>query len=206
MSILRNILIGFPLLLCTAGSAQEETTNRPVAFGFSVGMDYGALQLDPTSAETRTIDGAGFRMGTLFEFRMDEAWSILSHQELSFNSTRVEQMNGSDVQRSYKVYPALLDISAQASRGWLCGTNRISMMLGPMLRIPANSSTNEDFMSPISRTDVAVDFGVGFEQAVSDFHIAWELRYAHGLRDLFDPAQQGDLRFSTLIFNICFKG
>lgn len=205
MNIVRTTTFGLLALLFTTCAAQEDTTAHRVTFGFSLGANYAMVDLRAPSSQAQGIHGWGFRMGTLTEWLLNPAWSIISRAELGFNPTRVDLRDAGEVTGSYKVYPALLDISVQAAHGWTTGIRRIYVMAGPMLRVPANSSMNEDFMSPISRADAAIDVGIGREKRLPKFRVAWELRYAHGLRDLLEPGQEGDLHFRTLMLSLCFK-
>ncbi len=196
------LLLSLAVLPC---SAQQDTTTSSIAFGFSLGTNYALLDINTAAGQARSVNGAGFRMGTLTEWQLNNTWSLSNQVELSFNPTRVEALNGGDVVSSYKVYPALLDVSLHAVRGWSGKAHRIYVLAGPMLRVPA-STKNDEFSSPIDRADVAIDIGIGREKRLAKFRVAWELRYAHGLRDLQAPGQEGALHFRTLMLNLCFKG
>lgn len=205
MKSLRTTTLLFLAFAAGRCAAQADTSSSHIAFGFSLGTTYAMLDIRDAGQNTRSVNGAGFRMGTLTEWQLDRSWALANRMELSFNPTRVEVMDGSDVADSYKVYPALLDIAVHVERGWNTKAHRLYVLAGPMLRVPA-SSRNDAFSSPVDRADVAVDIGIGREKRLSNFRVAWELRYAHGLRDLQAPGRDGDLHFRTLMLSLCFKG
>lgn len=212
MSISRSALLGTVLLLLVIKSyGQEVEPDKRLAFGFSVGANHASLKAngpyDPSGAVTaRTTNGWGVRMGVLSDWQMSRKTSLIARAEISFNPTKVDLMNAGNVVGSYNVYQNLLDFSLHATYGWTAGERRIYILAGPMYRIPNSRTTDDDHVVAITRSDAAIDVGIGGEKKLFNFRTALEVRYAQGLRDLFNADQAGDLFFRTLTLNVCFKG
>lgn len=211
MSIPRSAVLGTFLALVATSIAQEQDPVKRLAFGFSLGANHAALKADGPfdasgSITARTTNGWGFRMGTLSEWRMNDRSALIARAEMSFNPTKVDLLNAGNITSSYNVYHNLLDLSLHATYGWNAGDRKIYVLAGPMYRIPNGRSTGDEQVKAITRPDAAIDVGIGREKKLFNFRTALEVRYAQGLRDLFNAEQAGDLFFRTITLNLCFKG
>ncbi len=124
--------------------------------------------------------------------------------EVSFNSCRVELSFQDKPGRTDYVFPASIDIMTHFQYKTGNGKVQLYFLAGPdvKFRLSTNSKTNTGYKNS---ADLAIDFGIGFNEKIRYFIFAPELRYSPGLLNINkDPALQ-NLNFNKISLILNFK-
>ena len=198
------------VLVCLVGCynlwSQEEvaTVDKPSKYGFNFGINYSNLMhkgMLPSNAAIK--NDWGFRMGILADYKISELFSISPKVELSLNNSAVNFSHENNSRYKYKVMPVSVDLMSHFV--FKDHKKKFSpyFLFGPNLKIPI-SKQNMYEIDFSTRTDFALDFGIGINKKFTHFNFAPELRYSLGLLDVnLHPAIQ-TLKFHniTLVFNL----
>lgn len=188
--------------------AQTED-NSKLKFGFNMGLNYSRLQTQKsflTNAEsTHTSNNLGGRMGIVVDYNMAKHFSFSPKAEMSFNGGEISIIKMGDQVKTYAVLPVTIELSPHFNYKAKAGKSTPYILLGPCFKIPLIDKKAATPQMTHS-SDVAIDFGIGFDEILPSFNFAPELRYSYGLMNLSSVDAISKLHFHSISVLFHFKG
>jgi hypothetical protein len=196
MNRIQSILVALAIAQTFNFSAQENSDPKKLAFGFNFGLNYSQLYNGKATDELGLHNNAGFRLGVISSYRLNDKYSLLPKAELSFNNGTVTK----DLTR-YTIYKSSLDAMVHFKYSFGSRKNKLYLFAGPVFRIPLNDQS-ADFQTKAS---LALDCGFGMDFVTKNFKISPELRISGGLMDVRANPTGNQLRFSNFALIINFS-
>jgi hypothetical protein len=207
------VLMGLMLSLTIAQAQEKEFDTifgtskvKRVQLGFNLGGNYSwLLTNDQLPTNARTTHGTGFQLGVLSDIRLTNWLYVSPKAELAFNKASVDFVGFSETD-TYEVFP----VSLEFKNHFIFKKNYVRsspyFLIGPAVRIPIQNKNKLSTTAFSTRTDLAIDFGIGLDNRFSFFNFAPELRYSFGLLNINAHPQLQSIKFHkvALVFN--FKG
>ncbi|MEY2761127.1 MAG: hypothetical protein RLZZ96_1027 [Bacteroidota bacterium] len=218
----KSIFNGFIIALCLSFSLKSQVhkyvqlhdeyyDNKPVHFGFmishaSTNFLLGAapkylsnaapsLALNASSPKT-----SGFQIGGTVNYAYDKHYEVRSGLNIALYERQIEfnevTPTGINTTKSYFRESTWLEIPVNLKYRSLRRKNhRIYIMGGFKLGIEANvKRTGEQIQA--KTTDVSLEYGFGFEQFYKFFKFNPELKFSHGVNNLYLSSLGGSSAFS----------
>ena len=208
-----KVIIGTLLLLCTAVqqiSAQgigykrkhlEYYDDKPIHYGILFAVPFTRFNLrhndDFVSKDSAYLiqspTKAAFRMGFTINAYLNDRFDIRTTPSVSLYERQVKFSYPNGIEKIEKrestwiELPLLLKYKSQRR-----GNSRMYMIAGVTMAIETNVKRSRGAGSGTLSTkssDFTVDYGVGFERFFEFFKLAPELRFSHGLSNVFQPAK-----------------
>lgn len=206
--ILIKAVILFCFLMTVKSTGAQVGENEVVTdedlFGISIGLSYGAIQLDLISDTTLPVNAALWGRnagGASFGFRYQKSLSqnVKVGAQLNIvllrNDIIYEDDEGLVIEKP--LYPAVLEVPLHFSFSNKKGDHNISAHFGVKLSRLV-SSLDKDFILRDSFT--SADFGLGKELEFKRFTMSPEITYSFGLENLYRQSSINE--FSTYIQSI----
>ncbi len=200
MRFIKNIGIIVLVLLAFQSAGQhtkytrifhEYYDEKPVHFGFLFGFASSnyAIQADPAILDNidsvRSPRNFGFQIGGLVNYAFDKHWEIKSginialyEREVQFRS---EANNPIWRESTWLEIPILLKL-----RSVRRNNHRLYVMGGAKFGIEANVRKKSTALSA-NTADLSLEYGFGLEQYFQFFKFTPEIRFSHGLLNLYVP-------------------
>jgi hypothetical protein len=189
-------------VICFAQSV-DQGVDKKVRFGFNIGTTYANPAVEPLPANTALTNSLGFKSGLLMEYDLTDNLILSPKVELGLYNSSVT-FTTIDTIIAYRLFPVSLELMAHAVYKIGKGRARPYLLIGPNVKLPLN---NIDVIGDgyNTKTDVALDLGVGWDFGTRYFTVAPEIRYSLGLRDINESPQLQSIRFHTLSLLLNFK-
>jgi Outer membrane protein beta-barrel domain len=203
------IAAGFVLLLTVQASAQssykyvvkhlEHYDDKPIHYGFFFAAPVTRFNIGYSPAFVKTDSAyriyspnkGSFRVGFVvnaylndrFDLRFTPAVSLFSrevHYDYQGGTSKIETRES-----TWLDFPLLLKYKSERRNN-----SRMYLLAGGAFSIATNVRRNENIGNSRLSTgtmDASVEYGVGFEQFFEFFKFAPELRFSHGLVNLYRP-------------------
>ncbi|WP_448961879.1 type IX secretion/gliding motility protein PorT/SprT [Larkinella arboricola] len=179
----------------------EDYEDRTIRYGFLFAapitrftIKYSDAYVNADSAyQLYSPNKAGFRVGFILNTILSNRFDVRITPAVSLYSRSVESRypggtGKSEVRESTWVdFPVLLKYKSQRRRN-----SRMYMVGGASLGLETNVRRREVAGSSRLLTknkDLSVEYGIGFEQFFEFFKFSPEIRFSHGLVNLFEPVQ-----------------
>ncbi len=177
---------------------KEEYDEKPIHFGFYYALPFTRYNVTYSPAFLNSADStlritspsnAGFRVGFTFNAYLNDNFDFRSNPGVSIYSRSVKYAMASgneksDVRESTWIELPFLLKYKSARRV----NSRMYMIAGASLGIETNVRRREAVSQGrlnTSTSDLSVEYGVGFEQFFEYFKFAPELRFSHGIPNVF---------------------
>lgn len=197
------------VLLSIGGQAQNSTyfrkhlehyEDKPIHYGFLFALPMTRFNITHTEDflnrdTTARIYGpttAGFRVGFVVNAYLDDRWDIRSTPGISLYDRVVEYQatRGSQLRElreaTWIEIPLLMKYKSQRR-----GNSRMYMIAGMTFGFEANARrrlrAGAQRLSTKS-SDLTIDYGFGFEQFLPYTKFSPEIRFSHGINNLFEPS------------------
>lgn len=149
------------------------------------------------------MNGMGFRLGLMADWRLVKGLSFSPKAELVFNDSKIAVTDSNSKVKEYEVYPVTFDFAGHFTYRLFDKGIAPYILLGPGYRIPL---TDDKTLYAAQDGTVFVDFGFGVEKQFRRFNIAPELRYSYGLNTDSDIPVVANLNYHSMVFVVNFKG
>lgn len=181
---------------CGGESGQDR---KIAAFGFSFGLNRSNLQFGSAQEDgDQIVNGMGYRLGLVSEFRLGQRFVITPKADLSFNAGQLSQDS-----RSYAVSASSLELMGHLKYRFARSNFSPYILAGPNYRMPLQNRT-DDYVP--TRNDVALDVGVGLDIPLIGFKVSPELRYSYGLTNITNSETFSDLNYHNIAVSLIFTG
>jgi hypothetical protein len=194
----------------------EYYDEKPIHFGFLFGFASSNYFMQADQATLGTLDSVrsprnfGFQIGGLVNYAFDKHWELKSginialyERELQFKS---EANNPLWRESTWLEIPVLLKL-----RSVRRNNHRMYVLGGFKLGIEANVKKKSTALSA-NTADLSLEYGIGLEQYFQFFKFTPELRFSHGLLNMYvSPSVVGpysrlnDIRTHTVSLIINFE-
>lgn len=206
---MKNIALLTLFLLCsilTFSQTYEGMCESRFKFGFNLGANYSdlkSIELLPTDASIS--NGGGFNFGVLMDYSISPDFIFSPKLELAFYNSSVDFINLDNSIYSYEIFPISLNIMTHFDYKIGSGNIEPYVFAGPNIKLPLSKSP------PIStqygnNSDIAIDFGIGFQNKTKHFILSPELKYSYGLTNINRNPELQTLKFNTITFSLAFSG
>jgi len=179
----------FAILLAGFGTvcqAQYDDTavEKKVKYGFNLGANYSNLTVpNGLPLNANISEGLAIRLGIISEININKNVSLSPKAELTFNRNQVTITHGDGSITSYQEMPFSLDIMAHFNVFKSDNDLNPYFFVGPNLKIPIEDKDAITTL-PATKTNFAIDFGVGLNKTFTNFEFTPELRYSYGIVDV----------------------
>lgn len=189
----------------TGFSQTDDSVEKRIKYGFSLGLNYSNLLHNETILnEERVTNNVGFRVGLLGEYILSKALFISPKIEISFNRSKVDIFQVDESKSIYEVMPVSLDFATHF--GFRNSTSKLKpyFYIGPNFKLPL-SKEEQKSTEFSTKPDLAIDFGIGFDKAFTNFSFSPELRYSFGLLNVNNHPSIESLNYHNISFALNFK-
>lgn len=197
------VLCATALLFSTQGFCHINDSITKFVFGFNFGLNYANTQVKTGNTSVHHTNSAGFRMGLLLDWKLTDRLSFSPKAELCFNNSRITVLKNPDIEEVYELYPVTMEFASHFTYKLLGTKTAAYVLLGSSCKAPLK---NKKVKLATQRTDIAVDFGIGFDKKLTYFNIAPELRYSLGLMNLSAIMEVEKIYFHNISLVLNFKG
>lgn len=185
---MKKTIVILSLLTSVSGIAQqnlstEESPNKRIGFGFNVGLTTSFIQLNeketPYDYNTYgTINKLGARVGPEMNIILNKNLKLHIPLSLIFHNSKIS-FNGVGVTDTYSPFKITSELSTELKID-ISRQNKKNpyLILGPNIRYYINDKKSNLSSRNI---DVALNFGVGFDNKTEFFSFAPEIKYTYGL-------------------------
>ncbi|MCU0340261.1 MAG: PorT family protein [Spirosomaceae bacterium] len=178
----------------------EHYEDKPIHYGFLFALPLTRFNVThnddflarDTTARIYGPTTAGFRVGFVVNAYLDDRWDIRSTPGISLYDRVVEYQSTRGTKLSelreatWVEVPLLLKYKSQRR-----GNSRMYMIAGMTFGFEANARrrlrAGAQRLSTKSR-DLTIDYGFGFEQFLAYTKFSPEIRFSHGIGNLFEPS------------------
>lgn len=192
---MKNVLILVGALIFSGVTFSQCNEKKRFTTGFNLGVNHANLLLD--DATQGTLDnGIGLRLGLIGDFAFSNRFSIQPKAEISFNNIKFR-----DGLQNQAVNLANLELMTHLKVRVKTKPSSFYFLAGPNLSIPLGNNQN----TLLTRNDVALDLGAGFDLGIGKIRISPELRYSIGLTNLSQSETLSDLHFHNVSLLLNFS-
>ncbi len=191
------------------GNSQSADSLRKIKLGFDIGGNYTFLQIEKAGQSNQnqitTLNGLGFRIGIVMDYKINRHFSLIPKAELSFNDVRLYTVYGGGSKESRSISPLTVEISPHFAFKLSDKKVKPYFLIGPVLKIPIPDASNPRALE-INSNVVGVDLGFGLNRALKYFNFSPELRYSYGLNNISNSADISKMYFHNVSLVFIFKG
>jgi len=183
--------------------SENAISEKRMKYGFNSGVHHSNLLYHNTLPDNASVSNSpGFRLGVLAEYKITKLLSISPKTEISFNNSKISFAHFDQSTTVYNIMPISLDVMAHFV--FKKSNEKLSpyFFFGPDVKIPI-SNGDKSSTTFSTRSDFALDFGIGVNKAFNHFNFSPELRYSFGLLNVNQHPSLRTLNFHTisLVFN-----
>ncbi len=206
--VLSSILVVIASLTCYS---QSEPIDKKLEFGFNLGVNRTNIRLDNSEFYYggEKNDKFGFDLGVLMSYKPVKWLAVLPQAELSFNFANLQynwtDSNGTPIAATRdELYPVSLGLKTHFHL--ILDRPKISpyIIAGPSMRFDLENEDDMATTSFKSPTNIALDFGVGFDSKLKHFKFSPEIVYSYGLINVNPLLDKTRYHKLSLVLN--FKG
>jgi len=189
---MKNLFFLVPMLLLSFfvySQSQSDKDDKNLKFGFNLGVNYSNLQSKETLPVNAKIDnGLGFSVGIIMDYKFNDHFSFSPKSEIAFNNSNVEFEQSDNSIHKYEIFPASLNLMTHfVYKIGKCKTVPY-ILVGPNVKIPISKKPDSS-LEFYTKSDFAIDFGIGISKKAKYFTWSPELRYSWGFSDVnLNPA------------------
>lgn len=183
--------------------AEIKSENSKFRFGFNLGANYSILHyVDIVPTNSELINGIGFQVGLFMDYSISNSFIISPKLETAFYNASVDFINSS--MTTYDLMPASLNTMIHFV--YRIGNNKMRpyFLVGPNFKLPIQKKPEIETEFG-TNPDLAIDFGIGLENAFEYFIFAPEVRYSYGLRDVNDNPNLPPIIMHSIVVLLNFK-
>ena len=169
----------------------EYYDEKPVHFGFLFGFASSNYFMQADQAALGTLDSVrsprnfGFQIGGLVNYAFDKHWELKSGINIALYERQIqfksEANNPLWRESTWLEIPVLLKL-----RSLRRNNHRMYVIGGAKLGIEANVKKKSSALSA-NTADLSLEYGFGLEQYFQFFKFTPEIRFSHGLMNLYVP-------------------
>ena len=183
--------------------SDSNTIEKRLKYGFNLGINQSnVLDNGKLPSNASLSNNLGFRLGILADYKISKFLSVSPKAEVSFNNSEVNFINIDGSKTEYEIMPISLDFMTHFI--FKRNNEKLSpyFFFGPNVKIPI-SEKNDNSMTYSTKSDFAIDFGIGVDKPFTNFHFSPELRYSFGLLNINQNPSIQSLYFHniSLVFN-----
>ena len=197
------LILFFPISIL----AQDEILSKPSKnqYGFHLGINYpNLLYNNKLPANTKVENNLGYALGVSGNYRVSPILVIVPKAELSFNGGALNFYKADVLLQKYEVAPITINTMFHARFNKEKSVGFQYFFVGPNVMIPLTS--NQLSSSFDTKTNLAFDLGIGWNQPTKHFNFLPELKYSMGLVNINkNPAIQS-LKLHTISLVLNFMG
>jgi len=172
-------------------------------YGFSFGINYPNLLYNNNLPGNATINNkVGASLGISGNYRISNLIVLAPKTEISFNRTRIDFKNLDGTNQKYEVAPISLNAMLHARFNVNSAVGSTYFLVGPQVRVPLSNNSNSTTAFG-TKSDFAIDLGIGWNKPFNNINFLPELRYSAGLLNINKNPAIKSLKLHTisLIFN-----
>ena len=194
----------------------EYYDEKPIHFGFLFGFASTNYSMQADQNTFGTLDSVrsprnfGFQIGGLVNYAFDKHWELKSGINIALYEREIQFKSEANTplwrESTWLEVPVLLKLRSLRRKN-----HRLYVMGGVKLGIEANVKKKSSALSA-NTTDLSLEYGFGLEQYFQFFKFTPELRFYHGLFNLYVPpsvngpyARMNDIRSHTVTLVINFE-
>lgn len=200
MRLIRNIGAALLLMICFQSWGQhtkytrifhEYYDEKPIHFGFLFGFASSNYFMQADQAALGTLDSVrsprnfGFQIGGLVNYAFDKHWELKSGINIALYERQIqfksEANNPLWRESTWLEIPVLLKL-----RSLRRNNHRMYVIGGVKLGVEANVKKKSSALSA-NTADLSLEYGFGLEQYFQFFKFTPEIRFSHGLLNLYVP-------------------
>lgn len=183
--------------------SDSNTIEKRLKYGFNLGINQSnVLDNGKLPSNASLSNNLGFRLGILADYKISKFLSVSPKAEVSFNNSEVSFTNIDDSKTEYEIMPISLDFMTHFI--FKRNNEKLSpyFFFGPNVKIPI-AEKNDNSTTYSTKSDFAIDFGIGVDKPFTHFHFSPELRYSFGLLNINQNPSIQSLYFHniSLVFN-----
>jgi hypothetical protein len=194
------LILFFPISIL----AQDEILSKPSKkqYGFHLGINYPILFYKNLPQNAFTFNEPGLLLGISGNFRINSILELAPKTELAFNRGNVVFNYVDQSSTFYKISPITANIVMHARFGNLNKKSSPYFLIGPQIMLPFDQNKTSSASFP-TKTNVALDLGIGLNKPFSKFSFLPELKYSLGLVNVNQNPALQSLNFHSvsLVFN-----
>jgi Outer membrane protein beta-barrel domain len=172
---------------------------KPVHFGFLFGFSntflntqYSDVFMDPNS-EVKNVVSPGnfeFHVGLVAKLGLSRRWELRTAPAITITTRQLEYRFANNTnkqdERNSTWFELPITFKYLSKRR---GNNRMYLLAGPKFAFEAGTRRTGVIQGALDMrtTDVAIEYGVGFEQFLQYTKLTPEIRFSHGIANLFVP-------------------
>jgi len=167
----------------------EYYDEKPVHFGFLFGFASSNYFMQADQATLGTLDSVrsprnfGFQIGGLVNYAFDKHWELKSGINIALYEREIQFKSEANTplwrESTWLEIPVLLKL-----RSVRRNNHRMYVLGGLKLGIEANVKKKSSALSA-NTTDLSLEYGIGLEQYFQFFKFTPELRFSHGLLNMY---------------------
>jgi hypothetical protein len=194
----------------------EYYDEKPIHFGFLFGFASSNyfIQADQTAFgsidSVRSPRNFGFQIGGLVNYAFDKHWELKSGVNIALYEREIQFKSEANTplwrESTWLEVPVLLKLRSLRRKN-----HRMYVMGGFKLGVEANVKKKSTALSA-NTADLSLEYGFGLEQYFQFFKFTPEIRFSHGLLNLYIPPSVGgsyaklnDIRSHTVTLVINFE-
>jgi hypothetical protein len=147
--------------------------------------DYFASKYDTLKSMSPKGSG-GFTLGFVTNFRMSELWDFRINPSVGFYQRGVDynfknELDAQTIEATFIEMPLLVKFKSHRRKN-----ARTYLIAGLKPAISTNSKNKDERVDKLrtKNTDLAIDYGVGFDLYYPLFKFSPEIRFSHGLKNM----------------------
>lgn len=182
---------------------QDEVSVGKWRVGFNLGLNYSNIPNHKSLLNNADpINGFGFRLGGISEYKVSQKFCFSPKLDISFNGGKLKYTDLTNKDVIVDVSPIELETMLHMKYTFgIIKDKPFYILVGPNFRIPFNDADDGAVLPTTS--DIAIDFGFGFENHYSFFTLIPEVRYSYGFKNISKVSSTGTLQNHNvaLVFN-----
>ncbi|MFK8038325.1 MAG: outer membrane beta-barrel protein [Crocinitomicaceae bacterium] len=179
---------------------------KKLFYGFNMGLNYTNIWVKHNPIKVIVKNGIGFNIGIFGGYKLTNEFCLVANTTVSFHNNNLLSSNGAFNTFDYTVLPTTVDFGLHATYDFAQNENKLPyLLLGPKIQISTSQSALSSFEFG-SRSNISLEFGLGYNFKLSEFILAPEFRYSYGLRNVSENSTFINVRFHTVRLILNFKG
>jgi hypothetical protein len=201
--------IAIYVLLCSTLVSQAQIEDKvyrgsnKLKFGFNLGLNYSNIADHPNLLnDAKPINNFGFRLGGIADFTINKNLALSPKFETSFSGGKLALTNDNNDRIEYEITPVMVEIMLHSRYIFDQSKHKLYILFGPNFKVPLNDADNASVLGTSS--DLALDFGLGYNNQISFLTIRPEIRYSYGLRNISNLSNTGIINNHNIALVINF--
>lgn len=198
-----RIILTATWILCSITSiGQSSESARKAFYGFNLGLNHSNIQVKTNSFPVGVQNKTGFNLGLIGGYQLSKSFSLIANSSISFHDNEINVFDYSSYFYGSTILPTTLDFGLQANYQFLTKLKTSPyLLIGPSIQIPISQPVLTTEFG--SRSNLAIEFGLGVNIKFSEFVFAPEMRYSYGISNVNTNPSLTNVNFHSikLLFN-----